>query len=109
MLLKGVMSPELAIAAIEHGCAGIQLSNHGGRQLDDVAASVTVLPLIPNAVHGRATIIIDSVIRRGQEYSKLSPSGPAPLPSAGRCFMVSRLVAGWAYRPPLSISTANSK
>ena len=54
VLLKGVMTPELAVAAVEHGCAGVQVSNHGGRQLDDVSASITVLPRIADAVHGRA-------------------------------------------------------
>ena len=53
VILKGVLSPELAVMAVDHGCAGIQVSNHGGRNLDDTPASITVLPRIVDAVGGR--------------------------------------------------------
>ncbi|MGC2333543.1 MAG: alpha-hydroxy acid oxidase, partial [Candidatus Acidiferrales bacterium] len=70
VLLKGVMTPELAAAAIDHGCAGVQVSNHGGRQLDDVSATIAVLPRIVEAVRGRAIVIIDGGVRRGQDVFK---------------------------------------
>ena len=94
VLLKGVMSPELAVAAVEHGCAGIQVSNHGGRQLDDVAASITVLPRIADAVRGRATIIIDGGIRRGQDVFKALALG-ANAVAIGRPILYGLALGGW--------------
>ena len=94
VLLKGVMSPELAVAAAEHGCAGIQVSNHGGRQLDDVAASITVLPRIADAVRGRATIVIDGGIRRGQDVFKSLALG-ANLVAIGRPVLYGLALGGW--------------
>jgi len=94
VLLKGVMSPELAVAAAEHGCAGIQVSNHGGRQLDDVAASITVLPRIADAVRGRATIVIDGGIRRGQDVFKALALG-ANAVAIGRPVLYGLALGGW--------------
>ena len=94
VLLKGVMSPELAVAAVEHGCAGIQVSNHGGRQLDDVAASIAVLPRIADAVRGRATIVIDGGIRRGQDVFKSLALG-ANAVAIGRPILYGLALGGW--------------
>jgi len=94
VLLKGVMSPELAVAAIDHGCAGMQVSNHGGRQLDDVAASIAVLPRIADAVRGRATIIIDGGIRRGQDVFKALALG-ANAVAIGRPVLYGLALGGW--------------
>jgi L-lactate oxidase len=94
VLLKGVMSPELAVASVEHGCAGIQVSNHGGRQLDDVAASVTVLPRIADAVRGRATIIVDGGVRRGQDVFKALALG-ANAVAIGRPVLYGLALGGW--------------
>jgi isopentenyl diphosphate isomerase/L-lactate dehydrogenase-like FMN-dependent dehydrogenase len=93
-LLKGAMSPELATAAIEQGCAGIQVSNHGGLQLDDVAASATVLQHIANAVHGRATIIIDGGIRRGQDVFKALALGASAV-AIGRPVLYGLALGRW--------------
>jgi len=94
VLVKGVMSPELAVAAVEHGCAGIQVSNHGGRQLDDVAASITVLPRIADVVRGRATILIDGGIRRGQDVFKALALG-ANAVAIGRPVLYGLALGGW--------------
>lgn len=94
VLLKGVMSPEFAVAAVEHGCAGIQISNHGGRQLDDVSASFTVLPRIADAVHGRATILIDGGVRRGQDVFKALALG-ANAVAVGRPVLYGLALGGW--------------
>jgi L-lactate oxidase len=94
VLLKGVMSPELARAAVEHGCAGIQVSNHGGRQLDDVAASITVLPRIVDVMGGRATIIIDGGVRRGQDVFKALALG-ANAVAIGRPVLYGLALGGW--------------
>jgi isopentenyl diphosphate isomerase/L-lactate dehydrogenase-like FMN-dependent dehydrogenase len=94
VLLKGVMSPEFAVAAVEHGCAGIQVSNHGGRQLDDVSASISVLPRIADAVHGRATILIDGGVRRGQDVFKALALG-ANAVAIGRPVLYGLALGGW--------------
>ena len=70
VLLKGVLSPALATRAIERGVAGIQVSNHGGRQLDTVPAAIDVLGPIVDAVRGRVPIIVDSGFRRGTDVFK---------------------------------------
>ena len=70
VLLKGVLSPALAVKAIERGVAGVQVSNHGGRQLDAVPAAIDALGPIAEAVKGRVPIIVDSGFRRGVDVFK---------------------------------------
>jgi L-lactate oxidase len=94
VLLKGVMTPELAVAAVEHGCAGFQVSNHGGRQLDDVPATFTVLPRIAEAVKGRAVIILDGGVRRGQDVFKALALG-ANAVAIGRPALYGLALGGW--------------
>jgi 4-hydroxymandelate oxidase len=65
VVLKGVLTPQDALAGIEHGAAAIVVSNHGGRQLDGVPASIDALPPVAEAVDGRAEILLDSGVRRG--------------------------------------------
>jgi L-lactate oxidase len=94
VLLKGVMTPELASAAIDHGCAGVQVSNHGGRQLDDVSATITVLPRIVESVRDRGVILIDGGIRRGQDVFKALALG-ANAVAVGRPLMYGLALGGW--------------
>jgi lactate oxidase len=94
VLLKGVITPEFAVSAVEHGCAGVQVSNHGGRQLDDVAGAFTVLPRIADAVHGRAVSVIDGGIRRGQDVFKCLALG-ANLVAIGRPVLYGLALGGW--------------
>lgn len=94
VLLKGVMTPELAVAAVEHGCAGVQVSNHGGRQLDDVSAAFTVLPRIADALHGRGVIVIDGGVRRGQDVFKSLALG-ANVVAIGRPVLYGLALGGW--------------
>jgi 4-hydroxymandelate oxidase len=70
ILLKGVLAPDDALLAIEHGAAGIIVSNHGGRTLDTVPAAIEVLPAIVDAVQGRIPILLDGGIRRGTDVLK---------------------------------------
>jgi isopentenyl diphosphate isomerase/L-lactate dehydrogenase-like FMN-dependent dehydrogenase len=65
LLVKGVLTAEDAILACEHGCDGIIVSNHGGRQLDRVPASLDALPEVVEAVGDRCEILMDGGIRRG--------------------------------------------
>ena len=65
VLVKGVHTAEDALLAVEHGAAGIVVSNHGGRQLDGVAATVDVLPEVVDAVGGQVEVLVDGGVRRG--------------------------------------------
>ena len=56
--------------AVDHGAAGIVVSNHGGRQLDTAIASVRALPEVVDAVAGRAEVLLDGGIRRGTDVIK---------------------------------------
>ena len=67
VVLKGVMSPADAELAIEAGAAGIVVSNHGGRQLDGVPATIDALPAVAEAVAGRVPVLVDGGIRRGTD------------------------------------------
>jgi L-lactate dehydrogenase (cytochrome)/(S)-mandelate dehydrogenase len=70
LVLKGVLSPEDAVLAVQHGVDGIIVSNHGGRNLDAVVAAIDVLPEIARAVAGRIVVMYDSGIRRGTDIAK---------------------------------------
>lgn len=67
IVVKGVLAPDDARLAVEHGVAGIGVSNHGGRQLDTVVTSCDALPAIVAAVEGRAEVFVDGGIRRGSD------------------------------------------
>lgn len=70
VLVKGVLTAEDAVLAVEHGCAGIVVSNHGARQLDGVPAPIEVLPEIAEAVGGRIPLLVDGGVRRGTDIVK---------------------------------------
>lgn len=69
VLVKGILTAEDATLAVEHGAAGIVVSNHGGRQLDCVPASADALPEVVDAVEGRASVLVDGGIRRGTDVA----------------------------------------
>jgi 4-hydroxymandelate oxidase len=70
LVLKGVLTAEDAELACKHGAAGIVVSNHGGRQLDGVSATLDALPEVVEVVGGRAEILLDGGIRRGAAVVK---------------------------------------
>lgn len=70
IIAKGVMHPLDAREAIKAGAAAIVVSNHGGRQLDSVPATIDVLPAIAEEVRGQIPIFIDGGIRRGTDIFK---------------------------------------
>ena len=69
ILVKGVMSATDAELAAGHGAAGVVVSNHGGRQLDGVPATIDVLPDIADAVGGRIEVLMDGGVRRGTDVA----------------------------------------
>jgi isopentenyl diphosphate isomerase/L-lactate dehydrogenase-like FMN-dependent dehydrogenase len=64
ILVKGLITGEDAALAVEHGAAGVVISNHGGRQLDNVPATIDALPEVVEAVAGRIPVLVDGGIRR---------------------------------------------
>jgi L-lactate oxidase len=83
VVIKGVMSPATAVAAVERGIDAIYVSNHGGRALDGVPAAIDQLPRIADAVRGRAPIVFDSGIRRGTDVFRALALG-ADVVASGR-------------------------
>jgi 4-hydroxymandelate oxidase len=70
IVLKGILTAEDARVGVERGAAGIVVSNHGGRQLDTVAASIEALPEVVEAVAGRCEVYLDGGVRRGTDVLK---------------------------------------
>lgn len=75
LLLKGVLHPADAEQALQIGCDGLIVSNHGGRSLDTVPASLHALPAIVRQVGGRVPVLLDSGIRRGIDVFKALAHG----------------------------------
>jgi lactate oxidase len=93
VLLKGVLTPELALEGIRRGVAGIQVSNHGGRQIDSVPAAIDALGPIAEAVKGRVPIVVDSGFRRGTDVFKALALG-ADAVAMGRPVMYGLALGG---------------
>jgi 4-hydroxymandelate oxidase len=70
LLVKGVLNPDDADLAVKAGVAGIMVSNHGGRNLDTVPATIDALPLVVDKVAGRVPVLVDGGIRRGTDVLK---------------------------------------
>jgi 4-hydroxymandelate oxidase len=67
VIVKGILHPDDARLALEHGAAGVDVSNHGGRQLDGAIASLDALPAVVEVVAGRAPVLVDGGVRRGSD------------------------------------------
>jgi len=70
VVIKGIVRGDDAARAVDHGAAGVIVSNHGGRQLDTAIASVRALPEVAEAVAGRAEVLLDGGVRRGTDVIK---------------------------------------
>ena len=70
VLVKGILTAEDAVLAMESGADGVVVSNHGGRQLDGVAAALDALPEVVEAVGDRGVVLMDSGVRRGTDVVK---------------------------------------
>jgi 4-hydroxymandelate oxidase len=93
VVLKGALHPEDARIAVEHGVDGLLLSNHGGRQLDTVPATVELLPEFAAAVDGRIPVLLDGGVRRGTDIVKALALGAAAV-GVGRPLVWGLAVAG---------------
>ncbi|MFV3130620.1 FMN-dependent L-lactate dehydrogenase LldD [Niveispirillum sp. KHB5.9] len=75
LIIKGILDPEDAKAAVDIGADGIVVSNHGGRQLDGVLSSARALPAIAEAVGDKLTVLADSGIRSGLDVVRMLALG----------------------------------
>ncbi len=83
VLVKGVLDPDDARKAVDHGAAGVIVSNHGGRQLDGGIAALDALPRVAKAVGDVTAVLFDSGIRRGPDVFKAIALG-------ARCVLLGR-------------------
>ena len=86
LLVKGILTAEDALLAVDSGAQGVVVSNHGGRQLDGVAAALDALAEVVEAVGDRAVVLMDSGIRRGADVVKALALG-AQAVLAGRALL----------------------
>ncbi len=93
VLLKGVMHPDDATRALDHGADGVVVSNHGGRQIDGAVATLDALPAVAERVGGRVPIILDSGVRGGADAFKALALGAAAV-GIGRPYAYGLAVAG---------------
>ena len=70
LVLKGIVTSEDTVLAVEHGVDAVWVSNHGGRQLDGVAASIDALPEVVEAAGGDCEVYVDGGFRRGADVVK---------------------------------------
>jgi isopentenyl diphosphate isomerase/L-lactate dehydrogenase-like FMN-dependent dehydrogenase len=93
VVVKGLLTAEDAELACEHGAAAVVVSNHGGRQLDGVSATLDVLEEVVDAVEGRAEVYLDGGVRRGVDVLKALALG-ADATLIGRAMLWGLAVAG---------------
>jgi (S)-mandelate dehydrogenase len=86
MVIKGVMHPQDAETAMRIGLEGVQVSNHGGRQLEAAPGVADVLPAIAQAAGSKATILCDGGVRSGLDVVRMMALG-AHAVLAGRAFL----------------------
>jgi 4-hydroxymandelate oxidase len=92
ILVKGLITGEDAALAVEHGAAGVMVSNHGGRQLDYAVSPLRTLPEIAAQANGM-TVMLDSGVRRGTDVIKALALG-AQFVFVGRPFLYAAVAAG---------------
>ena len=95
IVVKGVLTGDDACRAVDAGAAAVVVSNHGGRQLDGVPASLRVLPEVVTAVGGQAEVLMDGGIRRGSDIVKAICLGARAV-LVGRAYAYGLAAAGEA-------------
>jgi lactate 2-monooxygenase len=93
ILLKGVLHPDDARAALEHGVDGLVVSTHGGRQVDGAVGSLDALPGVVEAVGGRVPVLLDSGVRSGVDVFKALALGATAV-LVGRPYVYGLAIAG---------------
>jgi L-lactate dehydrogenase (cytochrome) len=95
IVIKGVLTGDDARRAIDAGASAVVVSNHGGRQLDGVPASLRVLPEVVSAVNGQVEVLMDGGIRRGADIAKALCLGARAV-LCGRAYAYGLAAAGQA-------------
>jgi L-lactate dehydrogenase (cytochrome) len=95
LIVKGVITGDDARRAVDAGASAVVVSNHGGRQLDTVPASLRALPEIVSAVNGQIEILMDGGIRRGGDVIKAICLGARAV-LCGRAYAYGLAAAGHA-------------
>jgi len=95
IVIKGVLTADDARRSVDEGAAAISVSNHGGRQLDGVPASLRALPEVVEAVQGRIEVLMDGGIRRGTDIAKALCMGARAV-LCGRAYAYGLAAAGEA-------------
>jgi 4-hydroxymandelate oxidase len=95
LLLKGILHPDDARLAVDAGVDGIIVSNHGGRNLDTVPATIAALPRVADAVGGKIPVILDGGVRRGTDVLKALALGASAV-GIGRPYLYGLAVNGSA-------------
>ena len=93
VVIKGILTAEDALLAVEHGAAAVVVSNHGGRQLDGVSPALAALPEVVEAVGERVEVLVDGGIRRGIDVLKALALG-ARATLSGRAVLFGLATAG---------------
>jgi len=93
IIAKGVHTADDARQAIDRGVNAVVVSNHGGRQLDGVAATISVLPEVVEAVNGQIEVLLDGGIRRGSDIVKALALGARAV-LIGRAYAYALAAAG---------------
>lgn len=94
IIVKGILSPADADLCLKHGANAVQVSNHGGRQLDGVPAAIAALPAIVDVLQGRAPVIMDGGVRRGIDVFKAIALGASAV-AIGRPVLYGLALGGW--------------
>lgn len=95
IIVKGILTAEDAERAVDEGAAAVVVSNHGGRQLDSVSATIRALPNVVSAVNGRMAVLMDGGIRRGSDIVKAICIGACAV-LIGRAYAYGLAAAGEA-------------
>jgi len=93
VLLKGVLNPDDADHAAKAGIGGLIVSNHGGRGLDTLPATIDALPAVADKIAGRIPVLVDGGIRRGIDVLKCMASGACAV-MIGRPYLYGLAAAG---------------
>ncbi|MBL7850066.1 MAG: alpha-hydroxy-acid oxidizing protein [Cyclobacteriaceae bacterium] len=93
ILLKGILHPDDAALALDHGIDGIVVSNHGGRQVDGSISTIAALPAIAAKVNGKVPVLLDGGVRGGADMFKALALGATAV-CIGRPYVYGLAVGG---------------